>query len=174
MSNPESSNIFRTPAADNPLSGTNGNLLISALAGVYSALPDYIPGKFAKRTTRVGLLGAMIAAYAAKEFSPFHDTDGDGESDFKEAIDSVLESSTDTMEADSLNPVATWAIIGTTAAAACGGAMWLDEKIETAVTKRLRKRGVRKPHTVWSLFYAAATFALLQIEDKTAPAADEK
>lgn len=166
MSNPGNTTPAANPPAKSALARHATYLATSVISGLYEAVPDYIQNKAAKRLTRVGLLTVYTAAYAAAKFSPFEDSDGDGESDFKEALDSVIDTSADTIEADQLSPVATLTVLGGTIAAITTGMMWLEEKAETAVAKKLRRRGIRKPHTLMAFGYAAATYGLLVLEDK--------
>ncbi|WP_018025157.1 hypothetical protein [Corynebacterium ulceribovis] len=166
MRNPGNTTPAANPPAKSALARHATYLATSVISGLYEAVPDYVQNKTAKRLTRVGLLAVFTAAYAATQFSPFEDSDGDGDSDFKEAIDSVLDTSAGTLEADQLSPAATLTILGGSIAAFTTGMMWLEEKAETAIAKKLRRRGVHKPHTLMAFGYAAATYGLLVLEEK--------
>lgn len=127
-----------------------GRLVQAGIAGAFVAAPDYVSSKAGKFWARTALLGAGIGAVAVA--NAMEEDEGEEPEDF------ALE--------EPGPPLLTWAIVGAGGAVLAGLAAGED-----ALANRMRRRGVRRPHTRLGAIVGGAVLVASEVNHRRHEAA---
>lgn len=128
---------------------TGGRLIQAAFAVALTAVPDYARSTPARIASWVGLTAAFAGTVAA-----FNAFDEDPRND----LTAQVENSSDTA-----SPARTWAVLVVGIALLIGGVR-LSLAVQNKLADALRRRGVKRPHTVLGLIAGALLFADAEID----------